>query len=93
VYRTFCEIQELKELFESMIRHLPKKHYGRHELVTLREAKGPSDDSPITVLVVGAGGYANGVYAIDPLSVVEGLPRHLRKYSKPTRPYGTDLEG
>ena len=34
-----------------------------------------------------------GVYAIDALSVVEGLPRHLRKYSKPTRPYGTDLEG
>ena len=59
--------------------------FSPYRLLSLPESI-PEGEQPYRALTLGMPGYADGLYPIDRLSVIEYLPAHLRRYPAPAAP-------
>jgi hypothetical protein len=60
------------------------------ELIEL-PADLPPAEAPYRVLSLGLSGYADGIYPVDAMGTVEGLPERLRTYATPAVPWTGDV--
>lgn len=63
-----------------------RKRHGSFELARLAQTPPPPDPETFHVFVERVRHYRDGLYPLRALSVVEGLPEHLRKFPLPEAP-------
>ncbi len=61
---------------------VPVGHFGGLALYEMPH-RPPPQQAPFRVLVMGIGGYANGVYPVERLTTLDDLPSELRTYAAP----------
>jgi hypothetical protein len=64
------------------------KRFGRYRVFALPETP-PAETKTYQVAVLGANGYASGLYSIDKLSVCEEMPASLQLFPSPDEPATT----
>ena len=60
-------------------------HHGEYEVVEL-PAELPPVEAPYRVLTLGINGYADGVYPVEALNVIDPLPERMKHYPPPAIP-------
>lgn len=80
---------------EILINVLSRKHaqhlgnFGELGVYAL-PSEPPPAGPPYRVLALGVTGYADGLYPIDRMTTVEGLPSKLRTYAQPAAPFAPE---
>lgn len=74
-------------LFAMFLQHYVKDGFRAHEFEVLAlPAELPPVEPTYRTLSLGLDGYADGIYPVDAMHVLEPLPNHLRHYPAPDQP-------